>query len=498
MKIGDSNFIRNIDNYCIEELKIPSIVLMENAALKVLKNIDFEKFKSFTIVCGSGNNGGDGLALARHIFANGYKVNVFIVGNGKMTDDFRNNYTILENMNLEIKSIRDSEAIVDLKDALNENDVVIDAIFGIGLKREIEGIYKDVVNTINEKSKYTIAIDIPSGMKCDTFGTFETCIKANKTISFEVYKRGFLDYKSEEFTGEVVIEKIGIPEYIVNKFHSKEYLINEEYIKSILKKRDKYSHKGDFGRVSIVAGSDNYIGAAYIASQSAVRSGAGLVTLFTKESIMDNLRNKIVEAMIMSYEEDDFKNKISKSDSIAIGPGMGNNKDTYEYIKDIILTEGCPVVIDADGLNVLQNNLDILSKAKREIIMTPHMGEMSRLTGISIYKIIEDRLNIAKDFAKKYNVILLLKGYNTIITDGDGIYINTTGNSKMASGGMGDALTGIIASFIGQKYKALQATILGAYIHGKCGDELSKDMFCVNASHVIESVPYELEKLIKL
>ena len=497
MKVGDSNLIRSIDNYCIEELKIPSMVLMENAALKVLKNIDFENFKSFTIVCGTGNNGGDGLALARHIFSNGYKVDIFVVGNGKMSDDFKSNYTILENMKLEIKSIKSSQDIDSLSKSLNENDVVIDAIFGIGLKREIEGIYIEVVNAINEKSKYTIAIDIPSGMKCDTFGTFENCIRANKTISFEVYKRGFLDYKSEEYTGEVVVEKIGIPEYVVDKFHDKEYLVNEDYIKSILKKRDKYSHKGDFGRVSIIAGSDNYIGAAYISSQAAVRSGAGLVTLFTKETIMDNLRNKIVEAMIMSYDDKDFKDKIAKSDSIAIGPGMGNSKETFEYVKNIILTNGCPVVIDADGLNVLQNNLDILSIAKRQIIMTPHMGEMSRLTGISVDKIIEDRINIAKDFAKKFNVILLLKGYNTIITDGKSIYINTTGNSKMASGGMGDALTGIIASLIGQKYKALQATIVGAYIHGKCGDELSKDMFCVNASHVIESIPYELEKLIR-
>ena len=495
MKVGDSNLIRNIDNYCIEELKIPSMVLMENAALKVLKNIDFKKFKSFTIVCGSGNNGGDGLALARHIFANGYKVNVFIVGNGKMSNDFKNNYNILKNMNLEIKSIKDSKDIVSLNEDLNENDVVIDAIFGIGLKREIEGIYKDVVNNINEKSKYIISIDIPSGMKCDTFGTFENCIKANKTISFEVYKRGFLDYKSEEYTGEVVVEKIGIPEFVVDKFHNKEYLVNEEYIKGILKKREKYSHKGDFGRVSIIAGSDNYIGAAYIASQSAVRSGAGLVTLFTKESIIDNLRNKIVEAMIMSYEDKEFKDKISKSDSIAIGPGMGNNKSTFEYVKEIILTEGCPVVIDADGLNVLQNNLDILSMAKRKIIMTPHMGEMSRLTGIPINELVEDRINIAPNFAKKYNVILLLKGYNTIITDGYSIYINTTGNSKMASGGMGDTLTGIIASFIGQKYELLQATILATYIHGKCGDELSKNMFCVNASHIIESIPYTLSKI---
>ena len=267
--------------------------------------------------------------------------------------------------------------------------------------------------------------------------------------------------------------------------------------KNIIKKRSKYSHKGDFGRVTIIAGSENFTGAAYISTMSAVRSGAGLVTLCTKKSIVDILKSKLVEAMSMSYEDNTFDNVISNSDSIAMGPGMGNNEFTLTRVKDILSKEGCPVVLDADALNVLKGNLELLKNSNRKIVITPHMGEMSRLTDINIKELVENRIDIAVKFAKEHDVIVLLKGYNTIITDGNEVYINSTGNSKMASGGMGDALTGIIASFIGQGYDVFKAAILGAYIHGYCGDVLSKDMFCVNASHIIEKLPYIVETLIK-
>ena len=197
----------------------------------------------------------------------------------------------------------------------------------------------------------------------------------------------------------------------------------------------------------------------------------------------------------MSYENNDFKELILNSDSIAIGPGMGNNENTFNIIKDILSKEGCPLVLDADALNVLQHNLDLLKNSKRKIVITPHIGEMGRLTGIDSKNIIKNRIDIARDFAKKYGIIVLLKGYNTIITNGEEVYINSTGNSKMASGGMGDVLTGIIASFIGQGYEPLKATILSAFIHGYVGDILSKDMFCVNASHIVERLPYIIENL---
>lgn len=497
MKIGNSELIRNIDNYCINDLGIPSIVLMENAALKVIKNIDFEKFKSFTIVCGTGNNGGDGIAVARHLFSMNMKIDIFIVGNHSMSKDCATNYDILKNMGISINNIIKSEDIIKLREALSENDMVIDAIFGIGLTRSVEGIYEEVIKSINKSNSYILAIDIPSGMKCDSFGILGTSIEANKTISFEVYKKGFLDYESERYTGSIIIEKIGVPEYVVNKFHDKEYLTEIGDIKNIIKKRNKCAHKGDFGRVTIIAGSENFIGAAYISTEAAVRSGAGLVTLCTKKSILDILKSKLIEAMSMSYEDSAFENVISNSDSIAIGPGMGNTELTLKYVKTILSNDGCPVVLDADALNVLKGNLELLKECKRKIIMTPHMGEMSKLIGIDVKSLVENRIDIAVNFAKKYKVVLLLKGYNTIITDGNEVYINSTGNSKMASGGMGDTLTGIIASFIGQGYEPLKATILSAYIHGYCGDILAEDMFCVNASHVIEKLPYVVETFVK-
>lgn len=497
MKIGNSELIRNIDNYCINDLKILSMVLMENAAIKVIKNIDFEKFKSFTIACGTGNNGGDGLAVARHLFTMNMKIDIFMVGEHSMSEDCSVNYDILKNMKVNINHITKSEDIGKLKEALCENHMTIDGIFGIGLKRSIEGIYDETIKTINEKSSYILSIDIPSGMKCDSFGILGNSVEADKTVSFEVYKKGFLDYESKKYAGNIVIEKIGVPDFVVDKFHNKEYLTEIEDIKAIIKKRKKHSHKGDFGRVTIMAGSENFTGAAYISSQAAVRTGAGLVTLCTKKSIVDILRNKMVEAMTMSYEHSDFEKIISNSDSIAMGPGMGNSEFTFKYVEKILSMEGCPVVIDADGLNVLKDNLELLKNSKRKIVITPHMGEMSRLTGISTSELVENRIEIAVDFAKEHGVVVLLKGYNTIITDGDEVYINPTGNSKMASGGVGDTLTGIIASFIGQGYEPFKATILGAYVHGYCAEVVSENMFCINASHLIENLPYVIEIFMK-
>lgn len=271
MKIGNAQLTRNMDSYCINELSIPSIILMENAAISVVKNINFDNFKSFTVVCGSGNNGGDGLAIARQILAMNMKINVFMVGNHSMSKDCNINYDILKNMGVKINHIVEEQDIKELSKALNENDMTIDAILGIGLSRNVEGIYKKVINLINENSKYTLAVDIPSGMMCDKFGILGTAIKAQTTISFETYKRGFLANNGEDYTGIIKVEKIGIPDYVVNMFNQKEYLTEINDIKNIIKKRNKYSHKGDFGRVSIIAGSERFTGAAYIFNTSSCK-----------------------------------------------------------------------------------------------------------------------------------------------------------------------------------------------------------------------------------
>jgi hydroxyethylthiazole kinase-like uncharacterized protein yjeF len=282
-------------------------------------------------------------------------------------------------------------------------------------------------------------------------------------------------------------------------FSNKEIKVDENIVKNLLKVRDDEAYKGDFGQVLVIAGSRGYSGAAFLAAQAAVRSGAGLVTLCTPKELQDIMSIKLTEAMTITYEDTDkINNIVAKSDVIAIGPGMGNSRLTYNILSETILKSDCPLVIDADGLNVLQGNLDILQCKNNKIILTPHYGEMARLTGLSIEEIKEDKVKIAKDFARSNEVILLLKGYRTIVTDGDDVFINTTGNSAMASGGMGDTLTGVIASFIAQGYEPLEATYLAAYIHGYCGDKLAENMFCVNATHIIQELPFIIKDLLNI
>lgn len=281
-------------------------------------------------------------------------------------------------------------------------------------------------------------------------------------------------------------------------FSSREIKIDETMIQDVIRPRNEDGYKGDYGRVFIIAGSKGYAGAAYLTAQAAVRSGAGLVTLCTPKELQDIMSIKLTEAMTLSYEDTEkINNIIAKSNVIAIGPGMGNSRLTYNILSETILKSDCPIIIDADGLNVLQNNLELLQCKNHKVILTPHYGEMARLTGLTVDEVKEDKVKIAKKFAKDNDIILLLKGYRTIITDGDYVFINTTGNSAMASGGMGDTLTGIIASFIAQGYEPLEATYLAAYIHGYCGDKLAEDMFCVNASHLIQELPFIIKDIMR-
>lgn len=497
MKIATSEIMRMIDSYCINELHIPGIVLMENAALKVVKNIDLDKYDSFCIVCTKGNNGGDGFAIARHLHILGKSVEIFLVGGKEnMKPDCKINYDILKNMGIHIDKVDNLEDINELRDCIERNQVTIDAIFGTGLSRNVEGIFESVISIINENSKYIISVDVPSGFDSNTGEILGKCIRANETVSFELYKRGFLNYGTDKVTGKIIIEKIGIPKSAINKFHNNEFIMDRNMIKNNLVKRDKYCYKGDYGKVTIFAGSKGFTGAAYICSEGAVRSGAGLVTLCCHKEIQPILSSKLVEAMTVSFEEESrIEELIDKSDGIAIGPGMGNNKNTLNILKNILNRAKNTVVIDADAINVLKDNLDILVHRNCEVILTPHLGEMSRITGLSVDYIKEHRLEVSQAFAKKNKVVILLKGYNTIITDGNSTIINPTGNSSMASGGMGDCLTGMIASFIGQGYNSMDSACISAFIHGYCGEVLSKEMFCVNATHILNNVPFIIKEL---
>lgn len=497
MKVASAEVMRKIDSYCIESLKMPGIILMENAALKVVKNIDLNKFNTFVIVCGKGNNGGDGFAVARHLYLLGKKINVFLIGPDEgMSEDCKTNYRILKNIGIKISRINNVEDINDFRDSIIESDMTIDAVFGTGLTRNVEGIYDTVITVMNENSSYILSIDVPSGFESDSGRKLENCIRANHTVTLELYKRGFLNYGTDKYTGNITVENIGIPEAVINKFHNNEFIMDEKMIKRSLHIRDKYSHKGDYGRVLIVAGSKGFTGAAYISTQGAVRSGAGLVTLCCHEDIVDVLSSKLIEAMTITFSEGDkLRGLIERSNAIAVGPGMGNNKTTLELVKMVLEEANCPIVLDADAINVLKDNTHLLKNHRNSIILTPHIGEMSRITGLSIDYITENRIEVAQNFAKENSVIVLLKGYNTIVTDGEITVVNPTGNSSMASGGMGDCLTGIITSLIGQGYDPMTASFAGAYIHGYCGERLSQKMFCVSASSILEEIPTAIKEL---
>lgn len=499
MKVVSSEIMKQIDKYCVETLNIPGTVLMENAAIKVVNNIDFTKYKSFSVICGKGNNGGDGLAVARHLIVLEKEVDVFLVGTEEgMAEDAKVNFNILRNMGKKIFRISNLEDMNDLRDVVDKNDVTIDAIFGTGLTRNVEGIYAQVISVINENSKYTISVDVPSGFECNTGKVLSNCVKADKTVTFQMYKKGFLSYGTDKLTGEVAVENIGIPEFVIDKFHNREFIMDKAMIENKLQVRDKYCYKGDYGRVLIFAGSCGFTGAAYITTQGAVRSGAGLVTLCCSRRIQDILSTKLVEAMTAPIEDKDKVDElIEKSNALAIGPGMGISEETRETLYNVIRRAKCPIVIDADGINVLKDNLSILKERKSDIIITPHFGEMSKIIGRPIEYIRENRIEVAKKFAKENGVIVLLKGYNTVISDGDITIINPTGNSSMASGGMGDCLTGMITAFIGQGYEPMQSACIATFIHGYIGECLSENMFCVNASHILKKIPYMIKEFQK-
>jgi len=328
MRIGTVKMSKDIDMACVNEIGIPLILLMENAALKVVKHLETDKYTNYTILCGPGNNGGDGLAIARHLCVLGKKVDVFVVFNELRngSECFNINYDILRNMGVPINELKSENDLEKFKTSVVTAEVIVDALLGTGLNKEVEGIFKEVISIVNELSSYTVSVDIPSGMNGDTGKILGGCIKADKTVSFELYKRGFLRYGSEEYAGKIVVESIGIPDKIIEKYHNDEFILEKSDVLKYLKPRNKYSHKGNYGRTLIIAGTKGYSGAAYLATQAAVRTGSGLVTLCCSKEIQDTLSNKLAEGMTCNFEEKErLFQLLNISNSIAIGPGLGNN-----------------------------------------------------------------------------------------------------------------------------------------------------------------------------
>lgn len=490
MKIVTPNEMKAIDRKSIQDIGIPGAVLMENAALKVFNAaVDMlgnARDKRVLVFAGKGHNGGDGFAAARHLKNAGADVEIFLIGDkNSLFGDAKLNFSIIINMDIPVYEVLSVEELEHLNTSLY-GDLIIDALLGTGISGAVKPPISDTIKLINTLGIPILSVDIPSGINGEDGTICETAVKADKTVTFALPKRGHFLYPGAEYTGELFIEDIGIPEKVIESEDIKGKLVTYEYIQSLFKKRKKDTHKGTYGKVFILAGSTGFTGAAYMVCQSALRSGSGLIVLGIPESLNQTMEVKLTEPMTLPLPEGPkgilnrealpiIMEQLKDAEAIAIGPGLSTHKEIGEIVRAIIKDAEIPAVLDADALTVLAEDPDILKHKKSPIIITPHPGEMARLLNTDTSSIQKNRITAAVEAASRWKVTAVLKGANTVTADPDGhFYINTTGNPGMAAGGSGDVLTGIIVSLLGQGMASLDAALAGVFVHGLAGDLAAK------------------------
>lgn len=503
--------MRAVDRAAAETGGIPGIVLMENAALACVRELcaDFDmKHKTAAIFCGHGNNGGDGLAIARHLYNLGTDVTVFLVSGTEFKGDARINYDIVKNMGIPIDTVIDSEG---LEYIIRSFDIIIDAILGTGISGTVRGMAYDVIKAINENARYILSVDVPSGINSDSGEICGVCISADKTVTFAGYKMGMFMYPAADCTGEIVPDMISVPESVITSQGLQINVTDSGFVRSIIKKRSNNTHKGDYGKLLIIAGSEGMSGAAYMSAQAALKSGAGLVTLACCRSIHSALESKTTEVMTLPLDDCEghisasalplLLQRLKKADAVLIGPGLGTSPDVDEIVKGILKNSRVPVIVDADALNAAARSRQIISQCGCELIFTPHEMEMSRLTGLDVSYIESNRIEVSREFAEEYGAVLLLKGHHTIVTAPNlEQYINTTGNPGLASGGSGDVLAGIIAALAARGIGCAAAAAAAAYIHGTAGDIAAQSygMESMSATDVLSCLPAAFRHILQL
>ncbi len=498
-----------LDRITINEVGIPGIVLMENAGrgafdffLKVLPDL---LERRIGVVCGSGNNGGDGFVIARLCHQKGADVRVFCAKDPwQLTGDAMTNFEVISNLNIPVYILKDDDS--DFWENLRECTAVVDAIFGTGLSREVTGAFERLIKEINRMNVPVLSVDIPSGIDGSTGRVMGVAVQALATATFGLPKIGHYVWPGSMHTGMLEVIDIGIPNEIVEQASLNRFILTEQLVSRWIEPRQPVAHKGQAGHMVILAGSPGKTGAAAMAANSAVRSGAGLITLMVPESLNPILEEKTTESMtyplketlehtISLEAEEEILSFLKDKESFAIGPGLSQNGETRELVRRLVTLVECPMVIDADGLNAIAGYTEeVLKNSKAPIVLTPHPGEMSRLVNMSVADVQINRLGVAQSFSRKYGVVVVLKGYKTIIAAPDGrVAINKTGNPAMASGGMGDILTGLIGAFLAQGIGAFEAACLGVYVHGFAADIIIKRRKWgtrgLAATDILETIP---------
>lgn len=501
MKVCHVNEMRRLDKSASERFGIKEELLMENAGLSsyfaIVKEIGDIKNKRFVICCGLGNNGGDGFVVARKLYSNGADVKTFILGDPeRFKGAAKLNLDIIKKISIPIKRV---ESIDEVRHELQHSDVIIDAIFGTGLSREITGIYRDAIELINNSKKTVVSLDIPSGIAGDTGKVMGIGVRADVTITFGLPKIGNILYPGYEYCGKLYVTHISFPPSLYQDSD-----IMCEINKPIsMPLRQKTGHKGSFGDVLFIAGAKNYFGAPYLASHSFLKAGGGYSRLAAPQSITPYIATLGPEIVFIPQEETaegtiSTKNiqtllQISeKVDMVVLGPGLSLNEETQKLVLELTEKTNKPMLIDGDGITAISKNIHIIRRRSSDTILTPHPGEMSRITGKSITDIDKEKINILKETCNQLKAMVVLKGAHSLIGLPNGrVFINMTGNPGMATAGSGDVLTGTIAAMYGQGLSIVDSVRMGVFMHGLSGDIAAdeKGQDGITAKDVLEFLP---------
>lgn len=488
--------MKEADQYTIQKLGVPSLELMEHAAQACVQVLEDEKvdLSHVCVVCGSGNNGGDGFAIARILQNNRYSVETFCVGNPEhYTEETQEQMHRLQECGGKITYGMPQE---------DSYSVVIDAVFGVGLSRKVEGRYRQVIEQMNRMRGTKFAVDIPSGLSATTGCILGCAFKADYTVTFQLKKIGLELSQGRTMAGRVIVPDIGISTDSICEDQEIVRTAGKDIYRKMLPDRPEDSNKGTYGRLLVIAGSKGMAGAAYLNAHAAYMTGAGLVRIYTSSDNREILQTLLPEAIITTYEEynkEELLSLLTWADSVCIGSGLGMSRLSEKILKTVIEYVKVPCLIDADGLNLLAENKNYLNQmAERRFVITPHMKEMSRLTGTPVEELKADRIQILKDFISRYRITCVLKDSRTLIASEEkGIRMNLTGNSAMAKAGSGDVLAGVISGWMVQGKEAEDAAELGTYIHGLSGDlaKFEKGVYSVMARDLIEYISKALMKL---
>ncbi len=487
MKILTAEQMRIIDRTTIEEIGIPGVVLMENAGSRIAAEImarftDFAR-RNIVIVAGKGNNGGDGLVVARHLRNRGTEPTVLLLApKSELKGDAALNLAAAEKSGVEVVDASTELCWKKQAMTLAHASILVDAVFGTGLQKPAEGLFARAIEDMNKARSFRIAVDIPSGLSSDSFEIIGPAVRADLTVTLAAPKIAHIFPPASALVGELVVADIGVPPFLLENEKLALEMIEKETILPHFAKRRRDGHKGAYGHLLVLAGSKGKAGAAVMAGRAALRMGAGLVTIGTAGGAMAAIARGMMELMTEPLPETSegtiasgavaaAEKIVQGKNAVVLGPGLTTNPSTAEFVRTLLPRLKVPLVIDADGLNILAGHLEILRSTAGPVILTPHPGEFGRLVGLPAAEVLAKRLALAPNFAREHNVILVLKGYRTIVATPQGrVYVNPTGNPGMATGGSGDVLSGMIGSLLVQSKDALGATLAAVYLHGLSGD----------------------------